>query len=434
MVTPSTDSLTRPHGAGPDRIARRGAWLVLLGSAALLVVLAALLVPWQWTPGVTLDPPRPADVFGPEQLRRAESRAQGLRILTWSSYALSVVVAVGLGLTRLGSTVLRRLTGGMRWWLAVPWAALLLTLVGRLATLPFSLLVRRRNLRDGLTDQGLAAWVTDWVLSLLVAWVLLAALLLLVIGLARRSPRWWFAWAGALLVGLTFGVSLLYPVLVEPLFNDFRELEDGTFRTAVLELAEEEGVEVSDVLVSDASRRTTTLNAYVSGIGSTRRIVLYDNLLADAEPEEALSVVAHELAHARHRDVVIGTGLGALGVVVGVTALALLLDSARVRRRAGVTGPADPAAVALMAALITLGGVVSSPAQNAVSRAIEARADVTALEATDDPESFRAVQRRLAVRSLADPTPPWIGYVWFASHPTVLQRLAIADAVEPADR
>lgn len=407
---------------------------MLAGALGVLALLASLLVPWHWTPGLTLEPPRADEVFGAAELSRAESHARALRVLTWSSYGISIVLAVALGFTRLGSALVRRVTGNLRWWLAVPWAALLLVLVGRVATLPLGLLVRSRNLRDGLTDQGLAGWFSDWALSMLVSWVMLAALLLLFIGFARRSARWWFAWSGALLVALTFFVSLLYPVLVEPLFNDFHPLEDGPFKESVLQLADDEGVEVRDVLVSDASRRTTTLNAYVSGLGSTRRIVLYDNLLADLTPDEAREVVAHELAHAKHRDVVLGTGLGALGVVVGVAALALVLDAPAVRRRAGVRSPAEPAAAALITALVAVGGLLSSPAQNMVSRAIEARADVTALETTHDPAAFRAVQRQLAVRSLADPTPPWFGYVWFASHPTVLQRLAIADALEAAEK
>ena len=417
-----------------DRIDRRAAWLLLVAAGIVLLVLAAVLVPWDWTPGLALHPERADQVFSAAELRRAESHAAALRWLSWSSYGVSVVLALVLGLTPLGGRLVRKVTGRLRWWLAVPWATFLLLLAGRLVTLPLDLLARQRNLRDGLTDQGLAGWFSDWGLSLLLSWVLLAALLLLVVGLARRSPRWWFLWAAAVLVALTFLVSMVYPLLVEPLFNDFRSLPDGPLRTQVLRLAKEEGVAVDDVLVSDASRRTTTLNAYVSGIGSTRRIVLYDNLVRDEPRDEVLAVVAHELAHARHHDVVLGTALGALGVVVGVAALALLLDSSRVRRRAGVAGPADPAAVALVAALVTLGGVVSSPAQNIVSRAIEARADLTGLEATHDPEAFRRVQRQLAVRSLADPTPPWFGYVWFATHPTVLQRLGIADAVDRARR
>ena len=118
--------------------------------------------------------------------------------------------------------------------------------------------------------------------------------------------------------------SFGYPILVEPLFNSFESLPDGDLRTQVLALADEEDVPVQDVLVADASRRTTTLNAYVSGFGSTRRIVLYDNLVDDLPEDQALSVVAHELAHARHRDVLVGSALGAAGVLAGIGALGLL--------------------------------------------------------------------------------------------------------------
>ena len=136
--------------------------------------------------------------------------------------------------------------------------------------------------------------------------------------------------------------SALYPVLVEPLFNKFTPMPDGPLRSAILRLADREGVHVDEVLVADASRRTTTLNAYVSGLGGTRRVVVYDTLLAKAPPAEVKVVVAHELAHAKNHDVLLGTGLGALGSVGGVALLALLLDSRSLRARAGVHGPGDP--------------------------------------------------------------------------------------------
>jgi STE24 endopeptidase len=410
------------------------AWVLLVVSVAALVLLALVLVPWSWAPGLRLHVPRADAVLAPDELRAAESHAKAMRQLTWTSYALSILLAALLGFTRLGSTLVRRASGRLRWWLAVPWGTLLIVLLSRLLTLPFGLLVRRRNLEDGLTDQGLLDWFRDWALSSLLSWLLMAALLLLVVGLARRAARLWFVWCAVAVAALTFALSLVYPLLVEPLFNDFRSLPDGPLKEQVLELADTEGVQVQDVLVSDASRRTTTLNAYVSGLGSTRRIVVYDNLLRDVPPRQVLSVVAHELGHARHQDVLLGTGLGALGSTAGIAVLALLLDTAWLRRRAAVSGPADPGAVALILALVTLGVLVSTPAQNVVSRAIEARADLTALQATHDPDAFRGVQRNLARHSLADPTPPWIGYVMFASHPTVLQRIALADAVERSER
>ena len=174
---------------------------------------------------------------------------------------------------------------------------------------------------------------------------------------------------------------------------------------------------VDEVLVADASRRTTTLNAYVSGFAGSRRVVLYDNLVDDVPREEALSVVAHELAHARHDDVLVGTVLGASGAAAAVGLLGLVL----VRRR-----PSEAATVPTMVALLVVGGLLALPVQNGISRTIELRADVEALRVTGDPEAFEALQRRLALRSLADPTPPAWSQWWFGSHPTLLVRVALA--------
>jgi STE24 endopeptidase len=256
-------------------------------------------------------------------------------------------------------------------------------------------------------------------------------LVLVVVGAARRWPRRWFLAAGTAAAVLTFAVSLLYPLLVEPLFNRFTPMPESPLRSSILELADEVGVEVQEVLVADASRRTTTLNAYVSGFGGTRRIVLYDTLLAELDPDEVRSVVAHELGHARHQDVLFGTGLGALGVLAGVATLALLLDAAPLRRRAEVSGPGDPRVVPLVVALAALGTFLASPAQNVVSRAVEARADRVSLEVTQDRAAFERLQRELTRRSLGDPTPPRYSYLWFASHPTSVQRLGIAAALLP---
>ena len=184
---------------------------------------------------------------------------------------------------------------------------LALLLVGRLVTLPFSLLIRRQQLRYDLTHQSIGGWIQDQLTSLLVTWVATTIVLGLLVWLARRSPRWWFAWAGAGAVTLTFVFSFLYPVVVEPLFNKFTPMQSGPLKQSILDLADQEGVPVEDVLVADASRRTTTLNAYVSGFGHTRRVVVYDNLLEGPLPDQVRVVVAHELGHAKNNDVLTGT-------------------------------------------------------------------------------------------------------------------------------
>jgi STE24 endopeptidase len=217
--------------------------------------------------------------------------------------------------------------------------------------------------------------------------------------------------------------------VVEPLFNSFTSLPAGPLRTQVLQLARTEGVPVDDVLVADASRRTTTLNAYVSGFGSTRRVVLYDNLVHDEPRDVVLAVVSHELGHAKHHDVVIGTALGAAGAALGAGLLGLLLTRRRLLARAGADGPGSPEVVGLLLALVAVGSLLSSPFENTASRAIEARADRTGLETTHDYASFRTLQHQLSVTSLSDPTPPALSQFWFGSHPTTLQRIGIAEAL-----
>jgi STE24 endopeptidase len=200
----------------------------------------------------------------------------------------------------------------------------------------------------------------------------------------------------------------------------------GELRTELFALADRSGTPVQDVLVADASRRTTALNAYVSGFGSTRRIVVYDTVLDQLSDAEVESIVAHELGHVSAADVLTGTLIGALGAGAGVALLGWLLGATPLLRRTGATGPGDGQVVGLLLFLLAVGTLVSTPVQNLVSRHIEARADLHALDLTQDPDSFVAVQKDLGVANLSDPDPPAVWQWAFGSHPTVPQRIAFA--------
>ena len=402
----------------PDR---RVALVVTIVGGLAFVVLAVLLVPWHPVPGGTPDPVPASSVFTAEQIARGEDYARWARIWSWSSLAVSLVVSCVLGFSRWGPRLVGRLRGW--WWVRVVLAVAAVVVIGRVITLPFAVLMRRHVLDNGLSNQAWSGFAADLVRTEGVQIVATSVLLVVLVGCARRWRRAWPAVAGGLLGALVLLGSFVYPVIVEPIFNDFTSLPDGPLRTEVLQLAEREGVPVDDVLVADASRRTTTLNAYVSGFGGTRRVVLYDNLVDDVPRDQALSVVAHELAHAKHDDVRTGSLLGAAGAVFGVGLLALVLGALAARGRPEMR---DPAVVPLVLALLAVGTLLASPVQNTISRQIETRADVDALEVTRDAAAFEAVQRQLALRSLADPTPPRITQLWFGSHPIGLSRIAIA--------
>jgi STE24 endopeptidase len=420
----------------PERsaLARRPAVVTLVVSLSAVVVLALWLVPWSWVPGGHLVPMKPSDLFSAEQVSRAERYSWWRRGLGWPSYFLSLALPLVLAFSARGAALLRRVTSHRRWWVGVPVGVLAVVLAERLLVLPLQVALHQVDLEFGISRQGWPAWSLDQLRSVLVTWVATALVLLILVGIARRSPRWWFAWAGAVAMLLTFAGSFLYPVLVEPVFNRFTPMAAGPLRESLLRLAASEGVPVDEVLVADASRRTTTLNAYVSGLAGTRRIVVYDNLVDELPADQVRVIVAHELGHAKHQDVLLGTALGAVGSVGAVALLALLLDDPRVRRSSRTSGPGDPAVVGLVLALAAVGAFLVSPAQNTVSRAIETRADRASLEATHADATFVRMQRQLALTSLADPTPPALTQFWWGSHPTVLQRAGLPGSLRAAQR
>ncbi len=422
MPRPSVPSLDQE---GDRRSARRTAWLVVGVSGAVFVVLAIWLVPWAWLPGSRVEAVPAREVFDQAQIDHAERVSAMFRHNSWARLGVSLAVSAALGLTPLGALLIARLPG--RWWAQVALGTLLVLLIGSIATLPFAARAHRMAVAEGLSTQGWAGWARDRLVSLGVDWVFTAIALLVVIGLIRRLPRSWPLWAATAAAALAVAGSFVYPVVVEPLFNRFEPMAAGQLRDDILELARTEGVRIDDVLVADASRRTTTLNAYVSGFGSTRRVVVYDNLLESLPRDQIEVIVAHELGHARHHDVLTGTLLGAAGAALGVGLLGVLLGG-RLTWRAGVAGPGEPTVVPLLLLLATVGALLASPVQNTISRAVEARADVASLRATGDVAAFEEVQRSLALRSLADPTPPRLSQLWFGSHPTVLERIGLARA------
>lgn len=392
-------------------------------TAALLLALAValvLLVPGA-VPTGNLTPA--AAGFTPEQVAREVAFHDAVRPASYAVLVLGLVVAAVLGLTPLGARLVGRLARG--WVLQVLLGTLVLTVLGRLVVLPLS--VRNEGLlRDvGLSRQTWPSWTVDVLKGIGVDAALTGLALLAVVGLARRTRHWW-AWAALTTAGLVVAGSFAYPLVVEPVFNDFTPLPAGQLREDLLALADRDGVPVDDVLVADASRRTTALNAYVSGFGSSRRIVVYDTLVEQAPPAEVALVVAHELGHAAAHDVRNGTLLGALGAAAAVGGLTLLLSWAPLLRRAGVTGVGDGRVVALLLLLVAVGTQLAGPGANLVSRRIEARADVHALALTGDPTTFEQVQRRLALANLSDLDPNPLAYALFSTHPSTTERISLA--------
>jgi STE24 endopeptidase len=305
--------------------------------------------------------------------------------------------------------------------------SVLLVVVG----LPIDAWQRSRSLDVGLATQSWPDWALDVVKSTAINAVFAAAGGLLALVLIRRFRRNW--WAPAAVVIVAFGVITiwLWPVVIDPIFNDFEKLPQGPVRRDVLELANEAGVDVGEVYRVDASRRTSAANAYVGGLGHSKRVVLYDNLIAGFPRDEVRLVVAHELGHQKHHDLQRGLLWLALVAPAG-TFLAQRLAEA-FGRRYGLDDPAvkpGPIVLPAVALAITLASLVLGSASNVLSRQVEARADAFALDLTQDPAAFVQFERRIAQRNVADPDPPWWTQALFATHPSTMDRIGIGEAWE----
>ncbi len=297
--------------------------------------------------------------------------------------------------------------------------------------LPLAAWSHQRAVDVGLSTQEWPDWFGDVGKSAAIGAGFAAVGGALGLGLVRRFRRHW--WIPGAAVVIAFGVITiwLFPVVIDPIFNDFKKLPPGQTRSDVLELAKEAGVDVGQVYRVDASRRTTAANAYVNGLGHSKRVVLYDNLITKFPRDQIRLVVAHELGHQKHDDVLRGLAWLALVAPAGTFLTQRLAE--RFGRRYGMGDPAvKPGPVVLPAIALAVGIATFcfSSASNVLSREVEASADSFSLRLTDDPAAFVQFEQRLAVHNISDPDPPELWQALFGTHPTTLQRIGIGEAFD----
>jgi STE24 endopeptidase len=279
--------------------------------------------------------------------------------------------------------------------------------------------------RYGLSHQSFGSWLADRAKGWLIGGALgLAMVELLYFGL-RRLPDWWWLAGGAVYLLLTVVLANLAPVLIMPLFNKFTPIADEGLRARILRLAERAGTRVRGVYSMDFSRRTSAANAFVTGIGNTRRIVLGDTLIDNYTPEEIEVVMAHELGHHVHGDIWRGLAFETVATLVGLFVANLLLHAGV--EAFGYRSVSDVAAFPLLALILSLFGLVTMPLTNAYSRAREYAADDYALRLTGDAPSFITAMQRLGNQNLAEPEPPRWVVLLFYSHPPIPDRVRHAE-------
>ena len=302
-----------------------------------------------------------------------------------------------------------------------------------LLQLPFSI-YRQFVLEErfGFNRTNIGLFLIDRVKSTVVSIVLLGPLLLMLFWLMDRSGQFWWLYAFAAIAIYQLVVVVLYPTVISPWFNRFTPLEDEQLRVRLLTLAEHLGFRVSGIFVMDGSRRSRHSNAYFTGVGPTKRIVLFDTLVSSLEPAELEGVLAHEIGHEKLAHIRKGLLASLFSALVGLWILAQLLGYGPFFAAFGFAEPSYHAAVVLMAFCSGPFTFILTPLFAIWSRRNEYAADRFAIDATGSRDSLKGALLVLSRDNLSNLSPhPWYSFYHY-SHPTLVERLEAMDAHTPS--
>ena len=349
--------------------------------------------------------------------------------LRFALSALELALSVGYLVALLATGASSALAGWLaeltpHWWLQVPAVLLALGAVYRGATAPLAVFggfwLPRRY---GLLHQSFGRWLWDGVKASALGGAIWLLAVLLIYSLLRGTP-WWWVWSALGLLAGTVLLTLVAPIWLAPMFYRLTPLPDGSLRRRLIGLGERLGVPVIGVWVADQSTKSRTANAAVTGLGRTRRIILFDTLATGFTDDEVEAVLAHELAHHLHGDIWRGLAVQAV-ITLGTLRIAdHLLRAGSVAL--GLSSPADPAGLPLLGLIVTGASLVALPLANGWSRRVERQADDFALRATRDPEPFVGAMERLADLNLAERDPHPLKELFLYSHPSIGRRIARA--------
>lgn len=360
-----------------------------------------------------------------EQMRSLEfSRIHNLLYflaipLDWIIYLFVLIFGISLYFQRISEQVSRF------FFVQTSLYVILFSLISAIISFPLSWLSRQVSLQYGISTQSFASWMRDYTIEFWIGTLLMTVMVWVLYTFIRRSEKRW--WLHVWLISIPFTILLMFvkPVLIDPLYNDFYSLQDEVLEEKILQLATEANIPADRVYEVNMSEKTNALNAYVTGIGSNLRIVLWDTTLKKLEHEETLFIMAHEIGHYvmnhLYLNVIGSIMLTFFGLYFGKHLFHWILT--RYSRQLHVLYKESLASLPVLLLIFSLLSFIISPAMNAISRHHERAADLFAVEMTEDPDAAIRAFHKLAVMSLSDVNPPLI-VKWFRyGHPTMVERL-----------
>ena len=323
---------------------------------------------------------------------------------------------------------------GRNWFFTIAIYFVLFSLATWLLTLPWAYYTEfAREHAYGLSNQTLGKWASDTVKGLLVGLVVGVVFIWVPFLLLKKSPRRWWLYTSIAAVPFIVLMLLVAPIWIAPLFNDFGPMKDKGLEKDILALADRAGIEGGRVFEVNKSVDTKAVNAYVSGFGETKRIVLWDTIVAKLDRRELLFVMGHEMGH---------YVLGHIPKTIAFVSLVILLTLyvahrtagwflSRFRARIGFHSLADVAALPLLLLLTNAFGLVVAPSLMAFSRYQEHQSDRFGLEITRDNHAAATAFVKLQVENLGNPRPGLLYKLWRSSHPPVGERIDFCNTYRP---
>jgi STE24 endopeptidase len=299
-----------------------------------------------------------------------------------------------------------------------------LALVSAVLGIPFALYASFRiEARHGFNRMSPALFFSDWLKSTLLSLVFIGALAAAALWLVALLPNSWWLFVWGLFVVVSVVITYLAPYVIEPLFFKMKPLHVEGLEAEVRALAEKAGIHISRVLEVDASRRSSHSNAYFTGIGHVKRVVLFDTLFGQMKHGEILAILAHELGHWKRHHVLLRTVLSYVVLFVSLFLAFLLVPSSALPGLVGLESASLPARLLILGTLATLVTFPLTPLSSYWSRRHEWQADAFAVALHQRPEDLANALKKLASENLSNLHPhPWYA-IFYYSHPPMPERI-----------
>jgi STE24 endopeptidase len=299
----------------------------------------------------------------------------------------------------------------------------ILFIIGQIIGLPFDWYsVFRIEERFGFNKSTPKLFITDFIKQILLSVVIGAILLSVVLYIYQYTGKWFWLWAWLVVSGFSLLITFFYSEWIVPLFNKQTPLEEGELRTAIESFAQKAGFGLRNIYVMDGSKRSTKANAYFTGFGRKKRIVLFDTLLKELDTEEIVAVLAHEIGHYKKKHVYQSMVISVLTMGITFYILSLFLDNLPLAEALGGKVSSFHLGVTGFSLLVTPISAVLGLAMNLLSRKNEYEADRFATQFGLGGALISAL-KKISVKALSNLNPHPLVVFWYYSHPTLLQRV-----------